>query len=1414
MKKLLYIAIFISVLFTAKADYWKKIENIPQSYKNNYWLDIFFLPSNTNYGWVCGFNGRTMRTTDGGNSWSGSTVSNNGNLESIHFPTQNIGYTSGNAGVFKSTNGGLSWFDITPNLADGIWGLYFIDADYGVAIGGGCVTNRQQFFHTTNGGSSWTLSQYFEPNSGLTDAIIYERDGLGFAVSSGLLWITNDGGRTWAIHKQTGTKLWQEEITRIGNSFLLPYAGTTCGGGGVNGGMRFSTNGGNSWNDYNTGVVMFGTFLLSTTSGWACGDNEGVYFTSDAGMTWEKRNCGLDPNANLDDIWFNSSVDGWVVGDGIYKLSNSDSEISRDLIIFEQVCLNEERGDTLTLYNRSNDMTNVKLSLSGDVSDFTVLSNPNFSMVECDDLILTILFKPKSKGLKVAQLTIVFDQGGPNEKSYQVRLEGNSIETDAYPNADLFERNSVRVGESVQIPILWSTSNEKENINKVQKDPPINQIYFDHMTPVSIFKTGVILYFVAQPTDTGWFETEFTFTLGPCTRDTTVKVRVYGISPIISSEEIVEFPLYCEDDTTQLVEIVNTGNDDLIISSFNLIDGDGEFSFLKWSNNLKLPITIPIGESIFAEIKYTMRLNGDKSASFIIENNDSTKANGIKNPWTIQLIGDPSKSEVITEYQVLDFGDVCVGQNTQREFSIYNFGNISTEVDINNIDLPFKIIEPLENFIIRSNDSIPIKISFTPSKMGEFRDTLKLYDITCDDSMFVVIHGWGISNELSILPNRIVDYIKLNEYYEYEIMVYNTGNREAEIYNIFTGGSTGGIEGEVVEPTQNTIIPPGDSLLVKVRYIAKMRLTLHSFICVYTINSCQTEACIPFTLTASNRSISADNSIDFGLMKCESVAINEIINIKNETAIQDTISNIYLKNNNSFRLINLPQFDYLIEGNEVLPVTIEFDPNNVEGIYTDTLIVVSKNPGGQTIEIPINAEYKKANTFLISPETQDIVLNNNYFKDLGIFETCDSEIVLTFEFENTGLLNDTIEISSKSSNAYLLAEQDIYVNSGEKTTINVLFDPSELNPDINSSEIIISSKICNHVIKINLEAERIDPMLEISPKTIEFGEHWFDESAFQTVTIKNKFPISRTIVNLRTENNFKVFEHDLDIPTTLNPNEEITFNIAFKAIEEGNFSDKLIIEEQSSCMSEQEISFSGYVPEEIYNIDITLDDHVVFVGDTVVMHMELRNPIPKFKTDKFTFQLDFDKRLLYPNKLWIKDGIYFKNNPFTYIFGEMIFDVENEMAMNLMKEEGIIAKIEFLTLASIPDYTDVLLQDIDTYTDKDFNYSKKDGSVQITGYCESEVLFKISLYPTFESRVNETANYGNILINYNSSSEQDASLILSDVLGNQIHEQDFKMLSGEHEISLSVENTPSGIYFVKIISKFGIERFGKVIILK
>lgn len=334
---------------------------MPADYINVVYLDVYFLPQNPQLGWICGYEGKTLRTTDGGKSWQGSRIFNNlgftveAQLESIYFVNENIGFTSGPTSsfegggvIYKTTDGGANWFNITPPNVTDLWGTYFLDENNGVVLGGGCGS-PQYFWRTFNGGTTWQSIIYNQPGSKMSDAIIYSNDGLGYAVGSGWLWKTTNGGRTWLPIRSTGNVDWHEEITNIEQTFLIPYS-EGCFGNTVTsvGGIRISHDEGRNWSQYNTGVPMFGTFLHDKERGWAAGFNRTVIYTGDGGKTWKSENCGIENGANLDDIWFLNDTTGWVVGNGVYEYFIPDAKPPIILDISGndfKIC----EGDTVTL---------------------------------------------------------------------------------------------------------------------------------------------------------------------------------------------------------------------------------------------------------------------------------------------------------------------------------------------------------------------------------------------------------------------------------------------------------------------------------------------------------------------------------------------------------------------------------------------------------------------------------------------------------------------------------------------------------------------------------------------------------------------------------------------------------------------------------------------------------------------------------------------------------------------------------------------------------------------------------------------------------------------------------------------------------------------------------------------------------
>jgi len=92
------------------------------------------------------YNGVIYRTTNSGQTWLFNRFPNR--ISSIHFPSELIGYASGDNNImYKTTNGGENWFATYCVNYYSSYGLYFLDNDTGYA-----VSPNGQIIKTSSGG--------------------------------------------------------------------------------------------------------------------------------------------------------------------------------------------------------------------------------------------------------------------------------------------------------------------------------------------------------------------------------------------------------------------------------------------------------------------------------------------------------------------------------------------------------------------------------------------------------------------------------------------------------------------------------------------------------------------------------------------------------------------------------------------------------------------------------------------------------------------------------------------------------------------------------------------------------------------------------------------------------------------------------------------------------------------------------------------------------------------------------------------------------------------------------------------------------------------------------------------------------------------------------------------------------------
>lgn len=173
--------------------------------------DVFF--ANANVGFASALNSNLdslyiFQTTNSGSNWNLLSVHSgpyNIFYPELYFISTSIGFTTFDAGILKTTDGGVTWSVVFTDPNTDVWNS--MSSPDGITIRGGGMLGW--LYESSNSGSSWTsATQLTYPGYGMyfsTPTHGFYCGGNGFG--SGAIEETNNGGTTWTpVH--TGNSFW------------------------------------------------------------------------------------------------------------------------------------------------------------------------------------------------------------------------------------------------------------------------------------------------------------------------------------------------------------------------------------------------------------------------------------------------------------------------------------------------------------------------------------------------------------------------------------------------------------------------------------------------------------------------------------------------------------------------------------------------------------------------------------------------------------------------------------------------------------------------------------------------------------------------------------------------------------------------------------------------------------------------------------------------------------------------------------------------------------------------------------------------------------------------------------------------------------------------------------------------------
>lgn len=307
--------------------------------------------------------GIIFRSTDNGMSWQNKSegiwywdvsalfVSNYGVFAGV--------VENGNGLLFYSEDNGESWTQISLNTTKGISGFAQINSDLYLAA------DRDGVFKSTDGGITWNKVSANLQNITLTSLIAVDETLFLGTLGNGLLKSIN-GGETWESCGSTGYFNWISSVSFANNVLYV----TCADWNGASGAYR-SNDMGTSFSDINPGIYVW--TIHSEGNKVYIGTDNGIYRSSNQGITWEiigladagvnsivtlngniiigTRDMGIHTSSDDGVTWINTGYSDWSAVKSVSAVNNNlivgcDGQLGASV--------SRDNGSTFTEYHSLN----------------------------------------------------------------------------------------------------------------------------------------------------------------------------------------------------------------------------------------------------------------------------------------------------------------------------------------------------------------------------------------------------------------------------------------------------------------------------------------------------------------------------------------------------------------------------------------------------------------------------------------------------------------------------------------------------------------------------------------------------------------------------------------------------------------------------------------------------------------------------------------------------------------------------------------------------------------------------------------------------------------------------------------------------------------------------------------------------
>jgi photosystem II stability/assembly factor-like uncharacterized protein len=292
---------FIQCLFFISAhaqSEWQNLMNYPIQ-KEGRSDDIYFINDST--GWAVNGNSEIYKTNDYGKTW-GLQFRGEGYFRSVEFINDTTGFVGSlRQAVYKTTDSGLTWNRIEhtfPQEVPGVCGITHYERNVLMV---GIWSSPAYILRSHDGGDTWDYQDMSSYANALVDCWYKNADtvfvsGRGID-EKGIILRSVDGGNNWVIVTSSEVPdgiVWKLQFTDPAVGYASVYQGA-----GNETHILKTKDGGETYQlikAVNKNIGLEGIGFINSLQGWIGGWSNGMYETTDGGVTWTYVSHGRNIN--------------------------------------------------------------------------------------------------------------------------------------------------------------------------------------------------------------------------------------------------------------------------------------------------------------------------------------------------------------------------------------------------------------------------------------------------------------------------------------------------------------------------------------------------------------------------------------------------------------------------------------------------------------------------------------------------------------------------------------------------------------------------------------------------------------------------------------------------------------------------------------------------------------------------------------------------------------------------------------------------------------------------------------------------------------------------------------------------------------------------------------------------------------